>query len=425
MLAILIALRRLLHRVLQGGLHVERRLEPFFRPQLNRLAREPVARVVQHLKTRNRPDLGLGLAEETIFDWEEASLEAIIDEMREQMNLHFQPGAFERGGNTKTHGLVRATFTVREDLPERLRKGVFASQRSYPAYIRFAGPGPDVPEDIRDVGFGSMSVKLMDVPGPKLLDDENFTQDWPAVVTPTFVTPDARENAKLQYWSTLDEALWYFLNPKDRHLLDFAMQSLWNETQYNPLGHRYFSCVPYLLGEGQAMQYSYVPLSQTTRRIPGVPFGRVPLNYLRENMVATLREKDVEFEMRIQIQTDPHRMPIEDASIRWPEDLSPWISAARIHIPRQEFDIPAQMAFARNLRFNPWHAMPEHRPLGNQNRVRRRLYAELAAHRQRMNCADHVEPTGLEKLDCPRRTVVVPDDHNEPEIGPSSDVTVP
>lgn len=47
------------------------------------------------------------------------------------------------------------------------------------------------------------------------------------------------------------------------------------------------------------MQYSYVPLTKVTRRIPGVPFGRVPPNYLRDNMTATLREIDVAFEMCI------------------------------------------------------------------------------------------------------------------------------
>jgi hypothetical protein len=399
MFRFLIPVRRLLHRLLEVCLHIERRFEPFFRRQLNRVVREPTARFVQRLKNRNRPNLGLALAEEKIFDWEEESLQAIIDEMREQMNLHFQPGAYERGGNTKTHGLVRATFTVNPDLPENLRKGVFAVQRTYPAYVRFAGPGPDVPEDIRDVGFGSMTVKLMDVPGKKLMDEEKFTQDWPAVVTATFVTPNTRENAKLQYWSTIDEPLWYFLNPKDPHILDMLMQGLWNETQYNPLGHRYYSCVPYLLGEGQAMLYSYLPLTRVPMDVPGVPFGRVPPNYLRDNMARTLRETDVEFDMLVQIQTDPHAMPIEDASVRWPEELSPWIPVARIHIPRQDFDTPAQMAFARNLKFNPWHSLQEHRPLGNQSRARRRMYRELSDFRQQMNLAEHVEPTGEERFE--------------------------
>lgn len=243
----------LLHRVMVAGMHLERRLEPWFRPALNRLTREPLARLLQYLINRKRPDLGLGLAEEKFFDWEEQALDDIIDLMADQMRGHFKPGGYERGGNTKTHGIVRATVTVRADLPQQLRRGIFASQRSYPAYVRYSGPGPDVPADIRDVGFSSMAVKIMDVPGEKLMEEERFTQDMMGVCTPTFVTPDVRENAKLQYWSLLDMPLYYFINPFDSHLRDFIMQALWNETQYNPLGHRYYSCVPYLLGEGQAM----------------------------------------------------------------------------------------------------------------------------------------------------------------------------
>lgn len=59
----------LLHRVLVAGLNVERRLEPFFRPTLNRLTREPIANLLQYLINRNRLDYGLGLAEEKIFPW--------------------------------------------------------------------------------------------------------------------------------------------------------------------------------------------------------------------------------------------------------------------------------------------------------------------------------------------------------------------
>ena len=140
MRSILLAVRRLLHNLVQGGLRLERRLEPFFRRSANRIVREPLARLIQRLKNRKRIDLKLGLAEEKLFDWEEESLQAIIDEMREQMNLHFQPGAYERGGNTKTHRLVRATFSVRPDLPEHLRKGVFATERSYPADLPPDGP---------------------------------------------------------------------------------------------------------------------------------------------------------------------------------------------------------------------------------------------------------------------------------------------
>ena len=104
----------------------------------------------------------------------------------------------------------------------------------------------------------------MGVPGPKLMDDEKLTQDFLSICTPTFVTPDTRSNAKLQAWILKGTPLFYFANPRDPHILDGFMQSLWNKTQSNPLGERYWSCVPYLLGEGQAMMYSVYPRSQST-----------------------------------------------------------------------------------------------------------------------------------------------------------------
>jgi len=389
-------LLQLMHRFFDELLHIERRLEPFFRPALNRLTREPAAHALRFLMNLRRKDEGLGLAEEKRFDWEEQANDDIIKLMAEQMRGHFKPGAYERGGNTKTHGIVRATVTVRDDLPKHMRKGIFATVRSYPAYVRFAGPGPDVPSDIRDIGFSSMSMKIMDVPGEKILDDEKFTQDFPAICTPTFVTPNTRENAKLQYWSLHDLGLLYFFNPMDSHILDFFMQSLWNETQFNPLGHRYFSCVPYLLGQGQAMIYSYYPKTEVVRDIPGAPFGKISFNYLRDNMVRTLDEHDVEFDFLLQVQTDSHQMPIENNAVLWPEKLSPFIPAATIHIPKQKFDSPAQFEFAKRLTINPWHSLQDHRPLGNQNRARFRMYKELSTVRLKMNKATHFEPDGSE-----------------------------
>jgi len=67
-------------------------------------------------------------------------------------------------------------------------------------------------------------------------------------------------------------------------------------------------------------------------------------------MFKTLHEKDVEFDLLIQLQTDSHRMPIENAAVRWPVKLSPFIPAATIHIPKQKFDSEAQFEFAKQLR---------------------------------------------------------------------------
>jgi hypothetical protein len=375
--------------------HLERRFDPIFRPAFDAVLRDPIAGLVTRFINWQRPNLGLGIAEERLMPREEAHLDSIIASFEQQMKSLWKPGAFERGGNTKTHGIVRGEFIVRDNLPPELRRGIYAEARTYPAWVRFSGPGPYITPDIDDVGFMSISIKLMGVAGPKLMDDEKFTQDMFGVSTPTFVTPDTEANAQLQIESGKNAQIFYFLNLHRPHVLDLIMQGLWIKTQSSPFEAPYFSCVPYLLGEGQAMQYSVWPLRKRRTPIPRLPF-RPPDDYLRQAMVATLNDEDVEFDIRLQRQTDPHLMPIENNAVLWPEKLSPRISAATLRIRRQKFDSPAQMDFARLLSYNPWHSIPEHRPLGNQSRARRRMYQTLSKLRHSMNGVPFYEPTGDE-----------------------------
>ena len=376
----------------------ERRFDPWIRPAFDATFRDPMARLVTALINSRRSNDGLGIAEERIEPDEEAFLDSIVSSFQSQMRGLWKPGKFERGGNTKTHGIVRGEFIVHDNLPENFRRGIYATPRSYPAWVRFSGPGPYITPDIDDVGFMSISVKLMDVPGQKLADDEKFTQDMFGVSPPTFVTPDTRANAQLQIQSGKNAQILYFVNLHDSHVLDLIMQGLWIKTQSSPFEAPYFSDVPYLMGEGQAMEYSFWPKSNRKTRIPNLPF-RPPDNYLRNAMVASLASGDVEFDVRVQMQTDAFLMPIENAGVLWPEKLSPRVSVATLRLPRQTFDYPAQREFARALCYNPWHSIAEHRPLGNQGRARRRMYAELAQLRQSMNGVTHYEPTGNERFD--------------------------
>src|SRR4029453_16008033 len=198
--------------------------------------------------------------------------------------------------------------------------------------------------------------------------------------------------------SLKNASIFYFLNFHRPHVLDFIMQGLWIKTQSSPFEAPYFSCVPYLLGEGQAMQYSVWPKSNKKTPIPRLPL-RPPDDYLRNAMVAALDHSDVELDIRLQLQTDPYLMPIENNAVLWPERLSPRVSVATLRIPKQKFDSPAQIAFARRLSYNPWHCILEHRPLGNQSRARRRMYWELSKFRHDMNDVPHYEPNGDETFD--------------------------
>src|SRR6516164_10476034 len=141
---------------------------------------------------------------------------AIIDTLGEYMWRHWPPGNFQRGGNTKTHGVVRASFTVRDDLPPQYRRGLFAEPKTYPAWVRFSGPGPDWPRDIDDVGFVSCSIKVMGVPGPKLLDDEKLTQDFLSITSWTDSCSHCGTRLRATPWASAIGAACLICSARDR-----------------------------------------------------------------------------------------------------------------------------------------------------------------------------------------------------------------
>jgi hypothetical protein len=371
---------------------LERRFEFIYRPQFDRWLRPPIFALFQVIQNLRRPNEHLSLAEEQISQDEERLTREVTDEIAMFIRENYPPGGAQRFGNTKTYGVLRGEFTVLNGLPEHLRRGLFAEPRTYRAWVRFSGPGPFVPPDLEDYGQCSVAIKVMGVPGRKLMEDEQSTQDLILVTPASFVTPDIRENAKLQRWVRRKAGIVYFINPFDPHLLHMIFQALYSPMHSSPLEVQYYSNVPFLLGQGQAVQYSLKPRSPARSRIPARPSE----NYLHEAVVRTLKAGAWTFDFMVQVQTDAHRMPIENATVKWPERRSPYIPVARLRLPVQRFDSDEQMAFADVLRYNPWHSLPEHKPLGSSNRARLLMYDELAKQRQAMNQVGHVEPTGNE-----------------------------
>jgi hypothetical protein len=370
----------------------EHRFDPYFRDAFNRVFQRPIVEVAQLLLRILHRNPETRLCQEIPVPDEDAITAGIKDAMSRYTEREYEGCIAERAGNTKTYGVVRGEFRVLDNIPTNYKHGIFANARTYPVWIRFGGPGPASPPDIADSGILSIGIKLMGVAGEKLLDDEKATQDFTGISCPTFTTPNIVENLKLQKLIYARTPVFYFIKPFDSHFLDMTMQGLYARMNRSPLEVRYWSCVPYLLGEGQAMKYSVTPSLNRKTKIPWNP----PDDWLRQSLAMTLSNTYAEFDFSIQLQTNVKRMPIEDASIEWPERLSPFVNVGKIVIPKQEFRSPAQDKFARELSFNPWHCIAEHRPLGNQNRARYLIYSELSRLRQSMNHEPHIEPTGHE-----------------------------
>ncbi|HZI48383.1 MAG TPA: catalase family protein [Pyrinomonadaceae bacterium] len=324
---------------------------------------------------------------------EEAETAAnIVALMEKFMIKNFTGGRMLRDVHSKGHGCVLGEFTVHADIPEEFRVGVFKDPKTYQAVIRFSNAGalapiggtaPDIKRDAR-----GMAVKLVGVPGEKLLSDERNadTQDFLMFTPNVFFCPDPEGFLELMDALTTNKLVfgWYLLTHPSVSLSLIA--SL--KKHANLLELQYFSAVPYKLGD-VAVKYSARPVLKRTSDLPNRPTD----NFLRERMQAQLDQESVNYDFMVQVQKDPYAMPIENGLVPWSEDVSPFIPIATIKIFRQTFDSPQQMVDCDNLSFTPWHCLPEHRPLGSISRVRRNVYQAISKFRHERNDVPREEPT--------------------------------
>ena len=117
-----------------------------------------------------------------------------------------------------------------------------------------------------------MGIKVMGVPGPKLLDDETRTQDFTVIGVRTFTASDTVGMTRLQTEILKYRPVYYFFNPLyPGRLLDFIMQGLDSRLLGSPLESQLYSCTPYLHGEGRLSTIRssrYPPGSRQSRCLP-------------------------------------------------------------------------------------------------------------------------------------------------------------
>ncbi|HSC52732.1 MAG TPA: SRPBCC family protein [Phnomibacter sp.] len=328
------------------------------------------------------------IGREYISTDEDAIAAAMVNELEKQLDRLYKNTKTLRQVHTKMHGCVKAAFTIEPHLPAALRVGVFAEEKAYHAWVRFSNgstvPKPDVKKDVRGI-----AIKLMGVPGEKLLTDEHLqlTQDFLLMNSETFFSKNVKEFKGLLAAATAAsklKLLGYAVNPLHWSLLKRVAAS--NKRCSNPLAIAYWSTQPYQFGQtDSAVKYFLKP--RCTNAI--VVENEREEDYLRINLAQTLNDHEAVFDFFVQFQTDADAMPIEDSTVAWG---SQYIKLATLRIPPQEFDSKEQMDFGDNLSFNSWHCLPAHRPLGSFNRVRRRVYEVLSAYRHQKNQLPVFEP---------------------------------
>ena len=312
--------------------------------------------------------------------------------------LHlYPPGHVKRDAHTKTHGCVKAEFSVEENLENRLAKGVFIPGKTYPAWIRYSNGGSSLTRADIEGDARGMAIKLLGVQGETLLERDKMagTQDFIMMSTPVFFVDDAEDYLSLMKLYTsknkVKQKLKALLTPVAIGLKSTKVAAKVKSKKIDhPLKTRYWSTTAYQLGAGAnrfAIKFSARPCTPHTESIPEDPDDY----FLRHAMQETLSDGPACVDFLVQPRTRSS-MSVEDSRTEWLEEEAPFHKVATITIPQQIFDTPEQNAFCENLSFTPWHALPEHRPLGATNRLRKVIYAHISRTRREANSVSTQEP---------------------------------
>ncbi len=332
---------------------------------------------------------------ETIPPDEAEDIQRVIQALKTILSrTEAKMGQFRADVHVKTIGFVLGEFQTLADLPEDLAQGLFAHAGSFSAVVRFSnGASQSQPDAIPDAR--GMAIKLYGVSGEmESVDDQSGpAQDFVMINHPVFFARNVKDYLRIEQVlaaadgnpvSTVQGALtggdWNPLHWHWKEMLGIA--GIVAQLPAHPASNTYFSMSPIRYGNYVA-KYRVRPVGdRQDTYLDLIKRLGTEADALRLALKATLRTEEIRFEFQVQLRTNASTMPVEDPTVLWPEEESPFRTVAQLTLPRQPIEPLRQQAAFQSLAFNVWHALTAHRPLGGINRVRRWAYAESSAWRR-------------------------------------------
>ena len=320
-------------------------------------------------------------------------LEAALRSIRETTFSH--SGRATRSVHAKSHGIVTGTLTVADALPPAYAQGVFSAPGTYDVVMRFSTlPGDMLSDDVSTPR--GVALKVIGVQGARLSGSEgDVTQDFIMVNAPAFAAPTPKKflgSLKLLARTTdrapgAKEVLSHLARAAEALLEAFGHKSptvatLGGQPATHVLGDSFYTQTPFLHGVHYG-KFALRPVSPGLTALTGakVDVADQP-DALRAAVIDHFSRDGGEWALQVQLATDAAAMPIEDASVVWPEDKSAYVTVGHVRVPPQNaWSEAMRRAVDDGLSFSPWHGLAAHRPLGGVNRARRDTYKASAAFR--------------------------------------------
>ena len=109
-------------------------------------------------------------------------------------------GRAVRGAHAKTFGVVKAEVQILRNVPPAYAQGIYATPGRHGALIRFSSASNHLGADATLGGVLGCAMKMFDVPGSKLVEDEPDSATFDLVLknNPVFVANTAKHYLVLQ-----------------------------------------------------------------------------------------------------------------------------------------------------------------------------------------------------------------------------------
>jgi hypothetical protein len=328
-------------------------------------------------------------------------------------------GRAVRGAHAKTIGVVRADIEILGEVPAPYAQGIYARPGRHDALIRFSNASNHLGVDAQLGPVLGCAIKIFDVDGTKLVDDEPDSTTFDLVLKnhPTFIANTAKHYLFIEEIAdqvgdyvargkagfhelladyvtgkgTLDQPDWAW-----EELFAFVKTAAQTPAR-NPLLNTYWTMASVRHGDYVA-KVRVAPTAESSANLlhPHIDIRSGPDVY-GPALVDELRAHGFDFDLQVQLCTDLTAMPVNDATVEWPEKLSPFVTVGRIHLPRQDISASENPETADALAFNQWRVTAEHRPLGEIMDVRR-IYTASAKVRREINHQSQREPLSADEV---------------------------
>ena len=118
----------------------------------------------------------------------------------------------------------------------------------------------------------------------------------------------------------------------------------------------------------------------------------------RKAILVTIRKQDFKFEFQVQLCKDLKKMPVNDLTVEWPQELSPFQTVAELYVPQQEVADDGNFEIMEHLSFTPFRCLEANRPMGDLQMARLKAYQVSSETRHRLNGKERKEPRTLKEL---------------------------